>query len=121
MEHLLVAWNGDERARRAVVATMPWLTRAAQVSVLRVVENRGQADVSSLLNILSYSGVKASMINVQKDNRHIGDIILHEAHRVGADAIVMGAYHRYRLLDWLFRSVTNYLINEADMPLFLMH
>ena len=44
-----------------------------------------------------------------------------EAHRIGADALVMGAYGRRRFLEILIGGATRDVLAQADMPVFLHH
>jgi len=47
--------------------------------------------------------------------------ILHAAHRIGADMLVMGAFAHGEWREMMFGGVTRTMLAQADMPLFMRH
>jgi nucleotide-binding universal stress UspA family protein len=50
-----------------------------------------------------------------------GQAILQQASELGAQLIVMGAYGRPRIEEFLLGSVTRHLLKESQVPLFMYH
>ena len=64
-------------------------------------------------------GLAAVFSAVDAGEASRGDALLSAAG--DADWLVMGAFRRGRFLDWLFGSVSETVLREATMPVFLAH
>jgi nucleotide-binding universal stress UspA family protein len=47
--------------------------------------------------------------------------LLEAARRFGADLLVMGAYPRHPILEFILGGVTSYMISHADLPILMRH
>ena len=55
------------------------------------------------------------------DGHHLGDVLLREAMRFGADLLVMGAYAQSPFRESLTGGVTNHVLSHADLPVLMTH
>jgi nucleotide-binding universal stress UspA family protein len=51
----------------------------------------------------------------------MGQALLAEAHAVGADLLVIGAYAHRPLVEAVLGGVTRTMLHTADIPLFMQH
>lgn len=120
-EHVGIAWKECDQAKAAVAAALPWLKSAARVSIIAVGSGGPPDPPSALVDMLDDNGVKAEAVLVPRTDEAIGAQILRQAHAIGADSLVMGAYRHGELVERILGGVTRHLLEAADLPLFLHH
>lgn len=119
--HIAIAWKDCDQAKAAVAAALPWLKSAAEVSVLAIGLDEPPAPPQDLLAMLHAEGIEAEPVLMADEGEEIGARILEEAHEVGADCLVMGAYRHGELVERLLGGVTRHVLQAADLPVFLHH
>jgi len=119
---IAIAWKPSEAAERAVASALPLLLRAEQVTVLMVAEG-GAADaaLAPALQPLKAAGIPVQQVQVDPAGRTIGQALLQEAHKAGADLLVMGAFTRARWTEFLLGGVTREILQDADLPVLMQH
>jgi len=115
-KRVAIAWKMSDQAMRAVVDTVPWLKRADDVWVLTV-----DADASDVLALLEDHGIAAEHHTLEAGEQSTTECLLANAHALGADCLVMGAFHHFRLVEAVLGGVTHDMLHSADLPLFMMH
>lgn len=119
VERVCVGWDGGEASANALRAALPLLERAGEVHLLAVTEKSGGYPSTEALAYLSRHDVKAE---------------LHEEARVGSteetlsalvarqrgQLLVMGAYGRSRMREFLFGGVTRFFLTEPGAPALLL-
>jgi nucleotide-binding universal stress UspA family protein len=119
---MAVAWNGSVEAIRALHAALPLLQLAGRVVVLM-----GEARPAPAVMPEFQLEVWCERHGLSVDYRAIeGDAdggagILASAHAAGARLLVLGAYGRTRVSEWVLGGVTRYMLQHADIPLLLRH
>ena len=117
-----VAWNGSVEASRAVGNAIPLLTMAESVVVLYAGETPPGAPSAEYLSAyFTYHGIEAKLVEVEDKDSSTGEALLKKTHELGADLLVMGAYTRSRLRQMLLGGVTSYMLEHADLPVFMSH
>jgi protein CrcB len=111
-----VAWKEDARAPQAVLDAMPILEKAEAVHVLRA--RVVQAIVPS---VFQEHGIAAQAHAVPDHGGPVGAQLLKLAHELGADMLVMGAYAHGEWREALLGGVTRYVLDHADLPVFMRH
>jgi nucleotide-binding universal stress UspA family protein len=125
-QRVCVAWNGDREAALAVQAALPILMKASAVTVL---EGKGKEQYASItrlppLDVIGYlarHGVTASREQLTAAEPNVGSAILSKAAALKADLVVMGAYGRSRLREWVLGSTTGYVIDHLTLPVLMAH
>ncbi|WP_439682530.1 Universal stress protein, UspA family [Cupriavidus oxalaticus] len=128
-----IAWNGSRAAARAVADAMPWLARAAAVSVLVVAtanesrEPQGQetheSDASHesgqrLVAWLASHGVEADLHVEQGDP---DEALPRLVDAVQAGLLVAGGYGHSRLRELVLGGSTRCLLRQSAFPVFMSH
>ena len=120
--HIAVAWKASETAERAILAAAPLLRAAGRVTILIGEEPDGERPLpDDLVAMFAAAGRAPIPHHFQLGGLSAGVALLGEAHRIGADALVMGAYARRRFLEILIGGATRDVLAQADMPVFLHH
>jgi nucleotide-binding universal stress UspA family protein len=114
-----VAWRDDDRAVKAVRPVLHLLGAATRVDVLQ-----GVRDGSTHLpvpEIFVARGIDARMHVLPIGQGAFGQTLLDQAHALGADLLVMGAYAHAPLREMIFGGVTRFMLDHADLPVLLRH
>jgi nucleotide-binding universal stress UspA family protein len=120
--HVAVAWKASATAGRAILAAAPLLRAAGRVTILIGEEPDGERPIpDELLSVIGASGRAPAPHHFKLAGRSAGVALMAEAHRVGADAMVMGAYADRRLLELLIGGATRDVLAHVDLPIFLHH
>jgi nucleotide-binding universal stress UspA family protein len=125
--HILIAWNSSRASTRAVNDALPLIERAEQVTVLAVnpaefAERYGALPPEKMVEHLrrhgaSVEGIWLNIIPVGS----IADAVQAEAHKVGADLIVAGAFGHPRLWEKLLGGVTRDLLARMNLPILMSY
>ncbi len=118
-----IAWRDDRRddehTTKAVLAALRCLAHADQVHLLAGLrEGAGRPVIPA---ILAEHDVSVALHVLPIGSGAFGASLLAEAHRVGADMVVMGAYVHHPLRGWLLGGVTRYMLAHADLPVLMRH
>ncbi len=121
-KRIAVAWNGNREAARAVSDAMPLLVAADRVEVVSIA-----ADIPSdvpgadIATHLAQHGVSVELKLLADTANDPGATLLDYVGDSGADMIVMGAYGRSRLSEWVFGGVTRHVLREMRVPVLMSH
>jgi nucleotide-binding universal stress UspA family protein len=122
--HMAVAWKASDTAERAVVAALPWLKRAARISLLVAAQDAASQGQQAQA-LLAAHGIAPAKIAVEAIadglDESVGAALLAAAGALGADSLVMGAYRRHRFFEWVLGGVTRHVLHHADIPAFMLH
>lgn len=117
-ERVLVAWKDTREARRAVLDSIPFLTRAGDVLIATVDEDDREHSRESLADVVRFlgrHGVKARSECILPADEEFGDTLSTAAFEMGADLIVSGGYGHSRLREWAFGGVTRSLLRASSV------
>jgi nucleotide-binding universal stress UspA family protein len=121
--NVMIAWNCSTEQTRTIAFAMPILKRAGRVVVLTV---EGGAAVpgptgQQLCRYLQFHGVPARPMTVGLDGRLTGEAVLAHARALSCDLLIKGAYTQSRLRQFIFGGTTRYILNNAELPVFMAH
>ena len=117
-----IAWNGSAEAARAVAHALPLLAKAEHVAVILIEEGlRPGPSVDDLIAYLRRHDITAMTHATKSDHHATGEALLSDAREMGAGFLVMGAYTHSRLRRMIMGSATEFVLSEADLPVFMVH
>lgn len=119
-QHVVLAWNDTREAAEATAAAMPFLSAAADVTLITV-HDGCDADPAALQSLLALHGIAAACRELEPDHRPVGEQVLDEAEGLGADLLVMGAYGHSRLRELVLGGVTRSMVRNASIPVLMAH
>lgn len=120
--HVVIGWNNSKEAAQAMVAARPVLREADKVTVM-VTEKRARRRPSAeeLVVYLRCHGIAAEIEMLDVGTRSVGEALLAQSERNGADLLVVGGYSRSRLRDMVMGGVTTHLLKHAKLPVMMYH
>ncbi|MFG1421551.1 universal stress protein [Roseixanthobacter liquoris] len=123
-ERIVIAWDGSERAARAVAFALPLLKAAQEVEILCI---KGEKDLAhavpgaELAPNLARHGVKVSVNDISVRDGDAAETLRGQVGLFRGDMVVMGAFVHSRLQQWVLGGFTRALIERSPVPLFLAH
>lgn len=127
VERIMIAWKAGRESSRTVGDAMPFLTKAAHVSVVTVKspgEELGSADndFNKLEEYLSRHQVSPRLDQILAPPLFpVGDILLNHACEQKMDLLVMGAFASSRRGSFMFGPVARHLMNHMTLPVLISH
>jgi nucleotide-binding universal stress UspA family protein len=124
-DSVVVAWNGSFQAARALDFAMPFLTKAATITLLVVGNKPEDVGAPYLARNLGRQGLAAKIDAIDPgivSGRKRGRALLDYTHGKNADLLVMGAYGRGQVLSFLgLGGATGKVISSCRVPLLMAH
>lgn len=122
---IVVAWKNCAEAARAVTVAHPLLTKANQVMIVHAAEEGGKAEsetsAKKLAETFKRHGCWVEAHALIDDGRSAADRLRSFVAETDADLLVMGAYGRSRLREFIFGGVTNSILDSCPIPVLLFH
>lgn len=117
---IAIGWKDTDTCRAAIEQALPWLRAADAVDLLHVVA-RDKAELAAGEVLLRDHGITATPHAMPRGETPVGAQVLTEAVSCGADWLLIGAYRRPQAVEWLLGGVTRTVLQEARLPVLLMH
>lgn len=127
-KRVLVAWDAGREAARAIGDAMPLIEEAGHVVTVAVDGKSGRrtgshgalpgADISLHL---ARHGIKVAATHLVGEEVAVGDTLLNRIADEGADLLVMGAYGRSRLSEFVLGGVTRHILRHMTVPVLMSH
>lgn len=122
---IVVGWNQSAEALAAIKAALPLLRMADIVSIAMIDPPRHASDRSDpggrLSQYLARHGVKVEISVLARTMPRISDVLLRHVTDIGAGLLVMGAYGHSRFREALLGGATRYVLEQAEVPVFMAH
>jgi nucleotide-binding universal stress UspA family protein len=122
-KRVIMAWNGEPEAAKAVHRSLPLLQSAQDVHVVIIDPsgNSGANPGDDLAAFLTRHGLKVTVDQLPSAGKEVAEVLLQHAMDKDADLIVMGAYGHSRLREWLLGGTTRDLLTKAKLPVLMVH
>ncbi len=123
-KRIVTAWDGSAQASRALNDALPFLRAAEHVEVVCVTNEKdlaGAAPGSEVARHLGRYGVRVEVVDLTPADRSAARAIRDHAELVAADMIVMGAFAHSRMRQLVMGGVTDSMLTNCELPLFLSH
>jgi nucleotide-binding universal stress UspA family protein len=115
-----IAWNQSTEAASAVKAAMPLLLQADAVTIFSSgPETLVGPSSRQLATYLKYWGVRSEQVFRRGRDEHEGMLDMFRS--ADCDLLVMGAYSRNRMSQMIFGGMTRFMLEKADIPVFMLH
>lgn len=124
---ILISWDHGRRASRALADADPILANAQEIVILTIDEKTNQLDNLDINDddLESYFAAKGYVtpkrLRLDSDDAGIGNTILNAASDQGSDLIVMGAYNRSRIREWMLGGTSKTLLDSMTVPILFSH
>lgn len=119
---MAIAWNGSAPAARVILAAQPFLKRAERIDVVYVKDEMfNAAPAKQLVEHLLWHGLQSQHHALDKTSAETGQLLLNAARELHAAMCVMGAYAHNWYEEIVLRGTTKHVLENAQIPLFIMH
>jgi nucleotide-binding universal stress UspA family protein len=125
--HIVVAWNSSRPAARSLNDALPLIERADRTTIVMInpsslIDTHEGPPGEQMVEHLKRHGAVVDAIRIENVARGaIADRLQAEAHALGADLIVAGAFGHPRLWEKMLGGVTHDLIARMSLPIFMSH
>jgi nucleotide-binding universal stress UspA family protein len=116
-KRIMIAWNETKQARRAALASIPFLKRAEDVVILSISEDEREGIDLSLY--LDRQGIPCKLFTLPPGQKHVAETIAQSAEDIAADMIVMGAYGHSKAVRLVFGGTTQKVLGRTRVPVFM--
>ncbi len=125
-ETVLIAWKESRESARAVADALPFLQRAGKVVVMSISAPGDQSVRETLADagiaaFLERHEITAEVRHEVAEDIDAGNLLLSRAADLAADLIVMGAYSRPRLSEFVLGGVTRVMLQAMTVPVLMSH
>jgi len=121
---VVVAWDGGRCAARAMADALPILSRAREVRVLTVLNEKptlsAKAGTEAVRHLKAHD-IEATVDEVDAAGDPIGLVLDRYLRRAAPDLLVMGAYGHSRLREFVLGGATAHLLHDPLVPVFMSH
>jgi nucleotide-binding universal stress UspA family protein len=120
----VIAWKPTREAARTVFDALPLLKGAENVHILEFKERPDSAQTSadtSIAAALGRHGIKPIVHSSVMTDIGVGDEILSRLADLDADLLVMGAYGRSRMREFVFGGATLHIARHMTVPTLFAH
>ncbi len=123
---VLIAWNGNREACRAVYDALPLLKKAARVIVMAVnpVNDgiaHGDLPGADLATYLAHHDINVEVRADPGAVVNVGEELLSRIADLNVDLLVMGAYGHTRAREWVFGGATRTIMRSMTVPVLMSH
>jgi len=123
---VLIAWDNEKPAVRAIAEALPILRAAEAVHILSIDPDAsrtgdGEAPGWDLAAYLSRHGVNLTVHTQPSGQLALSRVIVEFADDIGADGIVMGAFGHSRLRQRLLGGTTRSMMEDCPLPVLMAH
>ncbi|MCZ0963585.1 universal stress protein [Paracoccus benzoatiresistens] len=121
---MCVAWDGSGRAARAVHDALPLLRAAEEVRIVAVTGEKALPEAvpgAELAPHLARHGVPVEVQSLVTTDGDVAQTLRDAVTDFGAEMMVMGGYVHSRLRELLFGGVTQSLLRNTPVPLFMSY
>lgn len=114
-----VAWDGGNEAAAALRGAIPLLARCPAVDVLTVGEKPGDTSAADAVRYLARHSIAAEPHDLTREGS-TEEALAAATLKLGGELLILGAYGRSRMREFLFGGVTRYFLEDCPRPALLM-
>jgi hypothetical protein len=124
--NVLLTWNGSVESSSAIHQSLPFLTMANNITLFcargeHVSITDYEASKKSMLQYLRAHNLSIDMIDQDKSDKDISELLEQQITNHHYDLLVTGAYDHSNIRELLFSSTTKELLDNEKIPLLLAH
>ncbi len=119
---VVIGWNGDREALRAVRRAIPILSRASNVEIAIIDPSETGGDPGADLAVfLARHGIAVDVATHAQTRHSVSEVLRQRVVDRDADLLVMGAYGHSRFREFVIGGVTRDILEASPVPVLLAH
>ena len=125
-ERVMIAWKDSRESARAVADALPLLKDAKKVFAVAIAtdDNENLHDLLADAQVAAFLRrhmIDATVRRIAAPDINAGELLLSQAADCSADMIVMGAYTRPRVSEFVWGGVTRVMLASMTVPVLMSH
>ncbi|MGI9351515.1 MAG: universal stress protein [Rhizobiaceae bacterium] len=124
MSRVAIAWNGRPETARAIRNALPILKNADRVNIITIDPKKldvGEDPGSDLAAYLSRYGIDVTVDVLASGGMNVSKKLLQRTNDIDANILVMGGYGHTKLRERLLGGVTRETLQDATLPVYMVH
>ena len=122
LRNVVLSWNGSVESARAISLSIPLIKKAKNVHVFVAGASvKPQVSTAGLIDYLKQHDIPCISEHKVQSRKSVGLELLTRAKEIDASLIVMGAYTQNRFQKLILGGVTEYVLQNTKVPIFLVH
>ena len=119
---IVIAWNRSAAAARTLNSAMPLFDKAERICLVYVDTGakRGPSVEEAAAHVERH-GFAVDVKTIAPQNEGVGSTLLRYTHTRDSSLLVMGAYSHSRLREIILGGVTRYVLENATIPVLMVH
>lgn len=123
-DDIVIGWDGSRTAARALSDALCFCRGAKKVTVVSVTNEKDlskAAPAADVIRHLERHDVAAAAVEIPADGSDAGMVLQSYCERSGSDLLIMGAYGRSRVREFVLGGATRSVLDDPKLPTFLSH
>jgi nucleotide-binding universal stress UspA family protein len=123
-QRIIVSWDGSAKSARAVGDALPLLQQARDIDIVSVTGDANatkRLDGASIARHLSRHCKSVNVTQLKAVDGDVATTLGDHAAMTRANLLVMGAYAHSRLRQFILGGVTNTMIHDPKVPIFMSY
>jgi nucleotide-binding universal stress UspA family protein len=117
---VLIGWNQSCEAANAVMAAVPILREAENVTIVSAgAEDRVGPKSTQIASYLAHWGINTDRVLTR--GKDVEKELIATFRETGSDLMIAGAYSRSRWREKVFGGTSEFLLHKAKIPVFMLH
>jgi len=124
LDRVLVAWDGNHGAARAIGDAMAFLRRAKTIDIVTISNRRTKKDEIPGVEIghhLARHGLRVEVRQLVAEDTDVANTLLSYAADNAVDFMVMGGYGHSRLREFVLGGATRGILQTMTVPVLMAH
>ena len=117
---VVIGWNASTEASRALNYSLPLLKQAEKVVICTSASSADKMpNGHEVVKYLAQHNIKSEFVTFNNGRQSTAKAFMSVAQMHNADLVVMGAFTHRRIHEQIFGGMTNYMLANSTLPIFM--
>lgn len=117
---VVIGWNASTEVARALTYSLPLLKQAEKVIICTSADSiNKRPNGNEVVNYLAQHSIKSEFVTFNNGRQSTPKAFMSVAQMHNADLVVMGAFTHRRIHEQIFGGMTNYVLANTTLPIFM--
>jgi nucleotide-binding universal stress UspA family protein len=117
---VIIGWNASTEVARSLTYSLPILQQAEKVIICTSANSANKKPTGNeVVNYLAQHSIKSEFVTFNNGRKSTAKAFMSVAELHNADLVVMGAFTHRRIHEQIFGGMTNYMLANTRLPIFM--
>ncbi|XQF89992.1 hypothetical protein ACOBV8_15635 [Pseudoalteromonas espejiana] len=117
---VVIGWNASTEVSRALTYSLPLLKQATKVVICTSASSADKMpNGHEVVKYLAQHDIKSEFVTFNNGRQSTAKAFMSVAQMHNADLVVMGAFTHRRIHEQIFGGMTNYMLANTTLPIFM--